>query len=322
MKKEPGKKNYAASVRTRLLRIAKERKANFDLILTRFALERLLYRLSISPHADRFLLKGAMLFALWMDEPHRPTRDLDLLGMGNPSVERLAQLFGEVCAIYAPEDGLVFDTRSVSAEAIREDNIYGGVRVVISAKLEQAEIKLQVDVGFGDSIVPEPISVTYPTLLDSHDLPAPHLRAYQKETVVAEKFEAMVSLGLGNSRMKDFYDLYSLSQTFEFEGVALTHAIEATFARRGTSIPAEVPVALSTEFADDAAKIQQWESFMKRTVWPTKSHASELPSLSIVVNALATFLMPLVESSRSGEVSAVPRYWRTGGPWEGDQGST
>jgi hypothetical protein len=282
----------------------------------------LLYRLSISAHADRFLLKGAMLFALWMEEPHRPTRDLDLLGSGHPSGDRLEQLFREVCAIPAPEDGLLFAIDSLSATAIREDNLYGGVRVVIPAKLEQAEIKLQVDVGFGDSIVPEPTLVTFPTLLDSPDLPAPEVRAYQKETVVAEKFEAMVSLGLGNSRMKDFYDLYTLSQTFTFEGAVLADAIEATFTRRKTLLPVEPPLALTTAFAQDHAKVQQWESFMKRMTRPTGSSASDASSLSDVVSAIAAFLLPIVKLLRSKEVSSSQGYhWHAGGPWKASDDS-
>jgi predicted nucleotidyltransferase component of viral defense system len=309
-------RNYAASVRNRLLESAKQQKTNFDLILTRFALERLLYRLSISAYSDRFLLKGAMIFALWMQEPHRPTRDLDLLGIRDSSAEDITEIFRSLCVIDQPEDGLIFHPDSVSVTAIREETISAGFRVLLSATLEQAQIRLQIDIGFGDSVVPEPLTVTYPTLLLSPYFPAPRLRAYQKETVIAEKFEAMVTLEMGNSRMKDFYDVYTLSQTFAFDGRPLAEAIAATFVQRGTTLPAHPPVALTPIFSEDAAKRQQWTAFLKRASPPTiNSDANFLP-LSEVVSALAAFLLPLLEYLRQDKLSSDKIHWLPGGPWQ------
>ncbi len=196
-------KNLAASVRQRLLNLAKKRGDAFDLVLARYALERWLYRLSVSPHGERFLLKGALLFSVWGIDDHRPTRDADLLGSGNSDPAALVVVFREVCAVVC-EDGIVFDTDSVAAAPIADDKVYSGVRVTLRADLSGARIPVQIDVGFGDAVTPEPKPVEYPVLLDA---PIPRLRAYPVETVVAEKFHAMTVLGMDNSRMKDFCDL-------------------------------------------------------------------------------------------------------------------
>lgn len=234
-------KNLSASVRQRLTNLARARGEAFQTLLTRYALERLLYRLSQSEDADRFLLKGALLFLLWSDTPHRATRDIDLLGSGSLAVEALAALFRSLCELDVAEDGLLYLAETVQAGAIREDNLYGGVRVTLTAVLENARIPVQVDIGFGDAITPEPVAIAFPTLLD---FPAPRLRAYQRETVIAEKLEALVTLEMGNSRLKDFYDLFVLGQEFSFEGARLGEAIRATFARRGTPLPEQMPVGL------------------------------------------------------------------------------
>jgi hypothetical protein len=198
--------NVPASVRQRLLNLAHQTKQDFGLLLMKYALERLLYRLSVSPHRDIFVLKGALLFDLWTHQPYRPTRDLDLLGCGDSSLERYRKLFSEICTQTVEDDGVSFFADTVTAERIRDDEDYEGVRLVLQARLGAARISLQIDIGFGDVITPSPVEVEYPTLLD---FPAPKLRAYPKETVVAEKFEAMVKLGIANSRMKDFYDLFA-----------------------------------------------------------------------------------------------------------------
>jgi predicted nucleotidyltransferase component of viral defense system len=218
MTKEP--KDVGASVRARLLGLARERKEDFQLVLTRYANERLLFRLAQSPHASRFVLKGAALFTVWTGEPHRATRDIDLLGFGDPSEEALRSLFAEVLALEVAEDGVQFDLGSMTVGPIREDQEYGGVRIVLGAQLTSAKVRLQIDVGFGDAITPDAVVVSLPALLD---FPAPRLRAYPRETVVAEKTEAMVKLGLANSRMKDFYDLVILSRMFEFLGLGFRH---------------------------------------------------------------------------------------------------
>jgi hypothetical protein len=217
--------NLTASVRQRLQNISRTKKEPFDLVLSRYAVERLLYRLSLSTYADRFLVKGAMLFPIWFEEMHRPTRDVDLLGFSENDEETLERIFKRLCAMDVEEDGLIFDAKTVKAERIQEDAAYTGIRVTLVVTLEKARIPVQADIGFGDVVTPSPEEVTFPTLLD---FPAPKLRAYPIYTVVAEKLEAMVSLGEANSRMKDFFDIWFLSQRFEFDGRLLAEAIQAT----------------------------------------------------------------------------------------------
>ena len=274
-------KNVGASVRARLLRVSKEKGQNFDLVLTHYAIERLLYRLAQSRHADRFVLKGAMLLMTWFEEPFRGTRDLDLLGYGDPAPDIVLDVFREVLGQELP-DGVVFDTGAARVSRIREENEYGGLRIRATADIAGARIAVNVDVGFGDATEPPAEWLDYPVLLD---MPAPRLRGYARETVVAEKFQAMVDLGMANSRMKDYYDLWIIGQAFEMDRSRLARAISATFARRGTPIPDGVPDGLSPAFAEDAVKRQQWESF--------KQDLSIDPGpLDGVVSALAAFLMP------------------------------
>jgi predicted nucleotidyltransferase component of viral defense system len=275
------KRNVGAPVRARLVNLAKERNQPNDLLLTRYALERLLYRLSTTKHRERFVLKGAMLMATWFEDPFRPTRDLDLLGFGDPDPQAMLALFREVLAIEA-DDGVVFDVKGLAVDLIREELEYGGLRIKTGAAIAGARVRIVVDVGFGDAIEPDATELLLPVLLD---LPAPRLRAYPRETVIAEKFQAMVALGRANSRMKDFYDIWLLSRTYDFEGDALARAIAATFARRKTPIPAEPPYALTRAFADDRAKQQQWASF-------AEAIGAELPALAQIVDDLAGFLMP------------------------------
>jgi predicted nucleotidyltransferase component of viral defense system len=265
-----------------------------------------LYRLSQSPHSARFLLKGALLFLLWSENPHRATRDLDLLGFGNPSVRALEETFRSLCALEVVEDGLLFLAETVQAKAIREDDIYGGVRVTLVARLENARIPVQVDVGFGDAIWPEPQEVDFPTLLD---FPAPRLRVYSREAVIAEKLQALVVLGLANSRMKDYLDLYVLGQQFVFDGERLGEAITATFARRDTPIPAETPEGLTEGFAQDPQKQAQWSALLRR-----QPNAAGRPSLAEVVAFIASFLRPVLRAL-SAE-SPLRGTWPPGGPWQ------
>ena len=227
--------NKAASVRQKLLNRSREKGEDFQVLLNRYALERFLYRLSCSAHRDRFVLKGALLFVLWEGDLHRMTRDLDLLGYGSHAVGDLVQVVREVFEAEVEEDGLIFFTDQVGGALIREDQAYEGVRVIVPGRLGSARVRLQIDVGFGDAVTPGPVESTLPTLLDA---PAPVLRTYPKETVVAEKLQAMVVLGIANSRMKDFYDIAHLAGHFAFDGSLLSEAIRATFERRRTSIPA------------------------------------------------------------------------------------
>ena len=237
-------RNVGASVRDRLLARARAEQADFQILLTRYALERLLYRLSVSDQRERFVLKGAMLFAIWQDDPLRPTRDLDLLGHGDPDPATIAVSIRFICSVEVPDDGVVFDVAGVEAAPIHGEDENPGVRVRTGATIAGARLPIQIDVGFGDVITPEAIEIGYPALLDA---PAPILRAYPPETVVAEKAEAIVSLGIGNSRMKDFYDLWTIAQIFAFECGNLAEAIRRTFERRRTPLPEQVPVGLSDE---------------------------------------------------------------------------
>ena len=253
--------NVSASILARLLMLAKQRGDDYSLLLNRFALERLLARISTSKHSDRFLLKGALLFALWYDTPHRPTRDADLLGFGPDDDANLIATFRDI-AVMDLGDGILFDAESVKAEAIREDNTYGGTRITLVARIGSARCSLQIDVGFGDAVTPGPQTVAYPTLLK--DFQAPTLRVYPVYTVVAEKYQAMVMLGQANSRMKDFFDLAVIAQRTELDGATLAAAIAATFARRQTALPTERPLALTKEFSKDTAKLHQWQAFLNK----------------------------------------------------------
>ena len=253
--------NLPASILARLLTLAKQRGDDYSLLLNRFALERLLLRISTSPHANRFLLKGALLFALWYDEPHRPTRDADLLGFGADDEANLIATFRDIAAMEVG-DGIVFDLESVKADAIRAGNTYGGTRITLVARIGSTRCALQIDVGFGDAVTPEPQTIAYPTLLK--DFQAPTLRAYPVYTVIAEKYQAMVMLGQANSRMKDFYDLAVIARRSELDGATLAAALAATFARRQTALPSERPLALTSQFSQDPAKRRQWQAFLNK----------------------------------------------------------
>lgn len=305
--KPRGVTNVAASIRQRLLNLSKERSEPFNLVLDRFVAERLLYRLSVSPHADRFVLKGALLFLLWSDSLYRPTRDVDLLGFGDSTIEELVNAFRDVCRIDSPADGLVFDPDSVNGVSIREEQAYDGVRITLIALLGTARIPMQIDIGFGDPITPRAEAVEFPATLAAADLPAAKLSAYPRETVIAEKVEAMIRLGLANSRMKDFHDVCVLARNFSFDGPIVAKAIANTFTRRRTDVPQETPVALTNEFARDDAKRKQWAGFLKRA----GAHAStELPE---VIDLLTRFVLPVLDAIR--ERTKFTRHWEPGGPW-------
>lgn len=309
MRRSGGNPNLAASVRARLLNLSRERRAEFQLVLSEFAIERLLYRLSLSRHVDRFVLKGAMLFKLWSDDFHRATWDLDLLGRGANSVAEVIEVIRELCSIRV-KDGIVFDLDSIQGEEIRAADEYAGVRVRLEARLTEARIPMQVDVGFGDDITPSPLREAYPTLLE---FASPNIFVYPREAVVAEKFEAMISVGVTNSRMKDFYDVYVLASTFAFDGPMLARAIGATFERRGTPLPDGEPLVLTREFLASPERQTQWRAFLRRGRLGGPSNASEL------ADQLRRFLGPLLLARSRGE--AIPLTWPAGGPWRGDSAS-
>jgi hypothetical protein len=302
--------NIPASVRQRLLNLARRQGEDFQFVLTRFALERLLYRLSLSEHRERFLLKGAMLLPVWSEEAYRPTKDLDLAVRDELSSERISVVFRDLCLIQHPEDGLVFDPDSIRVGRIRETQpeAEAGLRVQMIAVLAAARIPIQADIGFGDAVTPGATDIEYPTLLDH---PAPRLKAYSRETVVAEKFQAMVHFGIANSRLKDFYDLSVLAQNFDFTGPVLAQAIQATFQRRRTQVPTEDPIALSPEFAFDLGKQAAWRSFLRRITKTQK--VGNLPDLSNVCVLLRGFLMPPSRAVASGE--PFNDLWSASGPW-------
>jgi Nucleotidyl transferase AbiEii toxin, Type IV TA system len=235
LRKRPTPKNLPASVRQKVLELARARKDDFGLILVKYGLERILYRLSRSPYRDVFVLKGALLSELWTQDSYRPTRDAGFLARGDNAPERFVHIFREIAAMEVEPDGLTFEARTVKAQRITEDADYEGVRITFTAYLDRARIPMQIDIGFGDTVTPAPVESDYPTLLSS---PSPRLLVYPKETVVAEKFEAVVKLGIANTRMKDFYDLEVLSRTLGFDGKTLSEAIRETFRNRETELPA------------------------------------------------------------------------------------
>ena len=268
--------NLAASVRARLLNIAKAEQTDFNSVLVRYALERFLYRLGQSAHADHFVLKGAMLFNLWYAMPHRPTRDVDLLGFGSSDLASIAQAFREIVTLTA-DDGIVFDAASVRVEEIRKNAGYAGARVIVSAELARARCKTQIDVGFGDAVTPGPVDAVYPVLIA--DFAAPRLRTYPVYTVVAEKLHAMVLLGMTNSRLKDYLDLSVLLEREVLEPATLAAAIAATFTRRGTASPTALPIGLSDEFANDPSRQALWVAFLKKNALPAVPLTSVVTSL-------------------------------------------
>jgi hypothetical protein len=298
-------RNLAASVRQRLYNLSKERQEDFQLVLTRYGLERTMYRLSRSRHSTQFILKGAMLFSLWSDSQYRATRDLDLLGHGSSDIARLEKVFQEIIATTVEKDGLEFLQQSVRCERIKEDQEYEGVRIHFEARLEQARIPIQVDVGFGDAISPAAEEVDYPTMLD---FPKPHLLAYPREAVIAEKFQAMVALGIANTRIKDFFDIWLLARKFSFQGRVLAQAIKTTFARRQTPLPTDPPLALKGNFYEDQGKQTQWQAFIKRTRLQT-----EEKSLADVIILLRDFLMP--PTSAMAKEESFEMNWPPSGPW-------
>lgn len=275
-------------------------------MLNRYVAERFLYRLSLTEHRNHFLLKGAVLLAVWSDQPYRQTKDIDMLGMGNGSIPRIEKVFREVCAVPSPDDGLLLDATTLAVETIRDQQEYGGVRVTLDVFLGKARIPLQIDVGFGDAVTPQVTEIEFGGLLG---LPPVRLRAYPRETVVAEKFEALVSLEMFNSRMKDFSDLYHLSREFEFDGPPLRDAISATFERRGTAPPTGIPLALTHGFYESTEKQIQWTAWVRKAELHTAN-----PGLEQVCLLLKEFLLPPVQAI----LTAVPfnMSWPPGGPWK------
>lgn len=288
-------KDVGASVRAGLLNLSRTTGQSNDLLLTRYALERLLYRLTKTEHAKRFVLKGAMLMTTWFDDPHRPTRDIDLLGFGDPRPDEMLKVFREICSI-DENDGVQFDVEKLEVTANREDLAYGGLRLQTHAIISGARLRIVIDIGFGDSVEPGVEELELPVLLDQ---PRPSLRAYARETVVAEKFQAMVMIGQANTRLKDYYDLWLLARSYEVDPDRLAEAIAATFRRRDTAIPTDIPDGLKPGFYEDRAKTAQWRAFVEDV-------AVDPGSLAEVAAVLTDFLMPGARAAAARASGVAP----------------
>jgi predicted nucleotidyltransferase component of viral defense system len=303
----PGTHGLSRSVHTRLLNHARTTGVDANLVLNRYATERFLYRLSSSPHADRFILKGGLLLLAWLGETVRPTRDADLLGIGDLTDEILIGMLRDVCELQMEPDAMEYLRDSIRVAPIRDEDAYGGRRATLDARLGSARLRVQVDVGFGDAVMPPPEWLDYPSLLD---LPHPRLRAYRPETVIAEKVHAMVTLGVNNSRMRDFFDVYVLSQSLSFEGQTLVEALRATFERRHTPIGEMHITALMEAFGLAEGKNAPWRAFL------TKSDITSAPgNFSEVCSRIDSFLRPVQAAMASG--ASLSDSWRSGGPWKG-----
>ena len=295
--------NLPASVHQRLLNKARQTNRPFNELLQYYVMERFLYRLSKSAHSGKFILKGALMFTAWKLEAYRPTMDIDLLGRTANSLGALAAFAKNICIQKVEPDGVVFDPESVRATRIAEGANYQGVRIRLQASLGNARVTQQLDIGFGDIVVPAPKTIEYPTILD---FPAPRLRGYSKETIVAEKLESLVMLGILNSRMKDYFDIWTLSRQFDFDGETLSHAIAKTFSSRGTTLVPE-PVGLTSRFADDPTKKAQWRGFVR------KSRLEDSADLGEVILGLRSFLDPVTSAQTTGRKFSGK--WRASGPW-------
>jgi hypothetical protein len=305
-------KNTSASIRARLLALAQSNGEDYQRVLGRYAIERFLYRLGRSPYRDKFAIKGATLFTLWTGHTHRPTKDLDLLGRASSSdIGEVETTIRAICEI-PEEDGIVFDSKSVEGKKIKEDDEYDGVRINLHAELAGARIPMQIDIGFGDAVYPEPGLASFPVLLP---MEAPLIRAYPREASIAEKFHAMVVLDIRNSRMKDFYDIWFMANIWTFDMASLRNAIFASFERRRSAIPTGIPFALTDDFLNDPQKKQQWSAFVSRL-----NPADKAPSLEEVGAILRAFLLPCI--SGDSLTKAEIRSWTPNRGWSRTKADT
>lgn len=298
-------KNIEASVHQRLLNAARESGRPFNELVQYYALERWLYRLARSDYRNQFVLKGALMLLVWRLPVTRPTRDIDLLGRVSNELSSVRQVIAEICQVAVENDGMFFDPETITTERIAEDADYEGVRAKFNASLGNTRLPMQIDMGFSDIITPEPAAIVYPVILG---YPAPELHAYNRETVIAEKFEAMVKLGELNSRMKDFFDIWMLAQTGEFEGEALSRAVGRTFHRRGTPLSSD-PLCFSEPFGKSESKTVQWSAFLRR------NKLTDAPdSFAHVVELIAKFLQPVARAAAVGD-QPLKAMWKAGGEW-------
>lgn len=296
--------NIAASVRQKLLNLAHDTGRPFNAVLQFYAMERFLYRLSVSEHKDKLILKGALMLIAWQAPSVRPTTDLDFLGRLSNDPPTVADMIRTICSLGVEDDGLVFDPASIKAESITEDADYRGIRVRFTGKLDAARVTMQLDIGFGDILIPAPERVEYPTLLE---MPKPVICGYSRESSIAEKLEAMMKLGMANSRMKDFYDIWYLSRWFEFEGAVLLRAISATFDRRSTDL-SKSPIVFSREFGESSQKQSQWSAFI------SKNGLDGAPAtLKEVAGEIRVFLGPVIEAIIDHQ--SLSKVWSAKAKW-------
>jgi len=299
------KKDLSASVRQKLANVAKSNGMFFQEILQRHAMERFLYRVSQSKHKHHLILKGALLFSAWGFPGSRPTKDIDFLACIGNDLQTMEMLFREICVESVEPDGWLFNPKTVQAFLIQEEADYQGIRITLEGTLGNARISMQIDIGFGDIVTPNANAVGFPTILR---FPAPEILSYPRETVIAEKFEIMVRLGIFNSRMKDYFDIWFLSKHFEFDGATLIKAIENTFENRRVKIDL-APVALSSDFSTNAEKQKQWNGFIR------KSKLKDTPDiLDTIVQDLNNFLGPLVFTMVANRTP--PGKWSAEGGWK------
>ncbi len=297
-------KNAAISIRQKLLNKANAENRTFNEVLQYYCMERFLYRLSVSPHADKFILKGALMLRVWQAPEIRPTMDIDMLGRTGSDLENITALVREICELdIADGDGLVFDGKQIAGEQITEDAGYPGLRIRIPAMLDTAVLKVQMDIGFGDAVYPEPQKYLFPVLLNS---PVPSLLCYSRESAIAEKFEAMLKRGKLNSRMKDFYDVWLLAGQYDFDGSQLCAAVRWTLERRNVNLPEQI-TAFSDEFIE--YKRVQWNAFRKKL-----KNVSAPEHFAEPVAMIKDFLTPVIETLSTGK--PMPKHWQASGPWQ------
>ncbi len=296
--------NISASVRQRLLNRSKADNRSFNELLQYYAMERFLYRLSLSDYAQHYILKGALMLRAWNSPEFRPTMDIDMLGKTGNEEGNITSQIRDILAVEVEPDGLAFDSESIQTERITEDADYEGIRVRFRGALDTARINIQIDIGFGDIVYPGPEKAEIPCMLDS---PAPSLLCYSRESAIAEKFEAMIKLGMLNSRMKDFFDIWLLSHQFDFDGSSLQTAIRKTFEKRGTTI-SSAPIVFLPEFSAEPTKHSQWRAFIR------KNRLLETPEdFQKTVDHIASFLGPIVDHLTDNKTFLS--LWKASGPW-------
>jgi len=299
-------KNIQVSIRARLQNKAKETNRPFSEILQYYGMERFLYRVSRSKYADRFILKGALMFTVWQVPERRTTLDIDFSARYDNQIVSIERMIKDVCRVFVIPDGLIFDPQTVKGQRIREDVDYEGVRIKFRGFLERSRIAMQIDVGFGDVIYPKPRVIDYPVILD---FPKPHLRGYPVESVVSEKFETMVKLGLLNSRMKDFYDIWLMMRRFDFNGSKFSEALKRTFSHRKTLLPKYRPLFAEEIYDDKSDRQILWKAFLKKG---NIKHAPE--KLSTTAREIEEFLNKPLDAIEKRQ--KFGKEWRMPGQWK------